>query len=361
MELSGNKGEWSEVYALLRLLGERKIHAGDANLNKLDLYYPIISIIREESKRLEYKPNIDSHVVITNEEGTEYARFPMNRFLNESLHLLEQIKSASTAAFELPQTENFMKSIYCEKLKADSSSKSDIHIVIHDLRTGMRPQLGFSIKSQLGKAATLLNAGKTTNFIYQVTGKNLSDNEVTRINSIDKHSERMRAVFENGCTLHFVDTEKSTFRNNLLFADCCLPAFIAECLLISYHPEHSSSSIKEVVERVAANNPLHYSGNNVSLFYEYKMKKLLLDIALGMSPGTEWNGRYEANGGYIVVRKDGEIVCYHFYNRNDVEDYLYHNTRFEKASRTRHQYGSLYRGEDGKLYMKLNLQIRFKE
>ena len=39
MALTGNKGEWSEIYTLFRLLGEGKVHAGDANLNKLDLYY----------------------------------------------------------------------------------------------------------------------------------------------------------------------------------------------------------------------------------------------------------------------------------------------------------------------------------
>ena len=89
------------------------------------------------------------------------------------------------------------------------------------------------------------------------------------------------------------------------------------------------------------------------------MKVLLLDSALGMTPAKEWIGRYDANGGYLVVKKDGDIVCYHFYNRNDVEDYLYYNTRFERASRSRYHFGSLYRGEDGVVYIKLNLQIRF--
>jgi len=32
MPLTGNKGEWSEIYALFRLLGEGKVHAGDANI-----------------------------------------------------------------------------------------------------------------------------------------------------------------------------------------------------------------------------------------------------------------------------------------------------------------------------------------
>ena len=53
------------------------------------------------------------------------------------------------------------------------------------------------------------------------------------------------------------------------------------------------------------------------------MKVLLLDAALGMTPAKEWTGQYDANGGYLVVKRDGDIVCYHFYNRKDVEDYLY--------------------------------------
>lgn len=112
---------------------------------------------------------------------------------------------------------------------------------------------------------------------------------------------------------------------------------------------------------VAAKNPFGFTGNDIVAFYEHKMKVLLLDAALGMTPSKEWKGRYDANGGYLVVRKDGEIVCYHFYNRNDVEDYLYHNTRFERGSRTRHNFGSLFREEDGHVYIRLNLQIRFKK
>ena len=154
--------------------------------------------------------------------------------------------------------------------------------------------------------------------------------------------------------------EHETFKNNLLFLDCCMPRFVAECLLIDSLSD-SVSDIKDAVKGVVAQNPFNFTGKNKGAFYEHKMKVLLLDAALGMTPAKEWNGRYDANGGYIVVRKDGEIVCYHFYNRNDVEDYLYCNTRFERASRSRYKYGSLFRGADGNVYIRLNLQIRFKK
>lgn len=360
MGLTGNKGEWSEIYALFRLLGEGKVHAGDADLNKLDLYYPIISIIREESRRYEYKPDVHQNIVVIDEDGNEYARISMDKFVRESQFLFDKLKNTNKRAFSIPDTESFMSEIGCSKLKAPSKDKADIHIVIHDLRTNMTPELGFSIKSQLGSASTLLNAGESTNIRYAVAGGTMTDDELNSINSIGDHLPRMSALIERGYSLTYSDIEHQTFKNNLLFLDTCMPEFIADCLICDSMP-NATSSIKDAVEMVAQKNPFHFTGNDVVAFYEHKMKVLLLDSALGMTPAKEWKGRYDANGGYLVVRKDGDIVCYHFYNRNDVEDYLYNNTRFERASRGRYHFGSLYRGEDGKVYIKLNLQIRFNK
>ena len=163
MAITGNKGEWSEIYTLFRLLGEGRVYAGDANLNKLDLYYPIINIIREESKRYEYKPNSKQNIVVIDEDGNEFARISMAKFMEESRSLLDTIKETNKRAFEIPDIESFMGQIGCTKLKAPSKDKADIHIVIHDLRTNMTPELGFSIKSQLGSPSTLLNPGGPTN------------------------------------------------------------------------------------------------------------------------------------------------------------------------------------------------------
>ena len=222
MALSGNKGEWSEIYTLFKLLGEGKVHAGDADMNKLDLYYPIINVIREESKKYEYKPNIDQNIVVIDEDGNEFAK------------------------------------IGCSKLKAPSRDKADIHIVIHDLRTNMTPLLGFSIKSQLGSASTLLNPGTTTNITYKVTGAELSDEEIDNINAVNDHLPRMQAIFDKGCTLKYYDIEHPIFKNNLLFLDTCMPQFIADCVLISSLPD-SNSSVKECVAEVAKRNPLNFS------------------------------------------------------------------------------------------------------
>lgn len=360
MAISGNKGEWSEIYTLFRLLGDGKVHAGDANMNKLSLYYPILNIIREESSKFEYKPNTTTNIVVIDENGETYAQIPMVKFLKESDNLLQEIQRASNRAFEVPSTESFMYSIGCTKLKAPSVDKADIHIVIHDLRTNMTPLLGFSIKSQLGSASTLLNAGMTTNFTYLINDCELTDAEIEKINAIKNHLPRMQALLNKGATLQYYDVDCDTFRNNLLFLDCYMPNFIADCLALFSMPNHSSG-IAEIVKEIAEKNPFGFRGSDVVSFYAHKMKVLLLDAALGMTPATEWSGYYDANGGYLVVRKDGEIVCYHFYKRNEIEDYLYQNTRFERASRSRYNFGSLYRDSNGRVYMKLNLQIRFKK
>ena len=61
-----------------------------------------------------------------------------------------------------------------------------------------------------------------------------------------------------------------------------------------------------------------------------------------IKPAKPWDGLDEANGGYIIVKADGEILAYHIYNRNFFEQYLLDNTILERASTSRHDYMSLY-------------------
>lgn len=93
-------------------------------------------------------------------------------------------------------------------------------------------------------------------------------------------------------------------------------------------------------------------------FYTYKLKTLLCAIALGMVPSKPWYGREDANGGYIVVKDDGNVVCFFLYNRNEFERYLLDCTRFERASTSRHGYMEVLK-EGDEYYINLNLQIRF--
>lgn len=355
--ITGNKGEWSEIYALFKLLGEKTLFAGDADLKKVEhLFYPIIKVIRNETGG-NYEYEITGDLVVVS-GGQEKLRIPVKTFSEQAVKLLCDIKN-STGSFSIPETEDFMKSVNCTTLKAKSTSKSDIRIVIHDHRINQTAELGFSIKSQLGSDSTLLNAGKTTNFVYRIEGFNGSTSDIKRINAIDSRSkikDRLEEIKILGGELKFLSLEQDIFKNNLVLIDSFLPNILAE--VIKQFFTSNLNTVSVLTEEIRANNPLGYDTQFSHSFYEYKIKRFLTDVALGMMPSKVWGGQYDATGGYLIVKEDGEVLCYHIYNRNQFEDYLFHNTKLETASSTRHDFGKIYL--DGKiLYFKLNLQIRF--
>ncbi|WP_262710866.1 HpaII family restriction endonuclease [Flavobacterium franklandianum] len=94
-----------------------------------------------------------------------------------------------------------------------------------------------------------------------------------------------------------------------------------------------------------------------SSIYQMIMKKFLTDYALGMRAAEVWKRDYQATGGYLIVKDDGELICYHFYFAKNFEDYLFNNTKLETASE-RNGFGKIY-SENGQQKIKLNLQIRF--
>jgi len=356
--LKGNKGEWSEIYTLLKLLGDKEVYVGDEHLNKIpDLLYPIIKILRDESNG-NYTYSIKDELVIVSDNGNRLS-IPVIKFKEQAKILLQKIKDADSASFEVPELETFLSEIKCSTLKAKSSSKTDIRIVIHDLKTNLQPELGFSIKSQLGGASTLLNAGKTTNFIYEIKKCKLTDTDIDKINAISTRSkirDRIEQLIDKSCQIIFQKTEKEIFENNLILIDSLLPEILAEMLLLYYTT--NLSNVKDLVAELERKNPLNFNTSNHHKYYEYKIKKFLTEVALGMMPAGVWNGIYDATGGYLVVKDDGEVLSYHIYNKNKFENYLYYNTKLETASSSRHDFGKVYL-ENGKMYIKLNLQIRF--
>ncbi|WP_194775025.1 HpaII family restriction endonuclease [Pararhodonellum marinum] len=362
--LTGNKGEWSEIYTLLKIISDKNLFAGDSDLNKIEsLIFPIIKILRDESKGT-YEFGYESDLVIVKGTDEEF-RIPISLFQEKAVYLLSSLKKTTSSTFSIPVIESFINSFNCFSLKAKSSIKSDIRIIIHDQRTGTMPKLGFSIKSQLGSASTLLNAGKTTNFIYKIANKRLNGDEIHLINSMyisrgeKMHKDikgRIFKILEFSGKLDFERTENSVFENNLTLIDSALPEILSEIVYLFFTSGHNK--IKELVQEISEKNPLGFNLETNHPFYSYKIKRLLTDIALGMTPAKVWTGELDATGGYLVVKDNGEILCYHIYNRNEFEDYLLNNTKLETASSTRHDFGSVYL-ENNKLFFKLNLQIRF--
>jgi len=354
MALSGNKGEWSEIYAFFKLIVDRVLYAGDANLNRIaDLEYPIIEVIRHEgNKRLRYLLAEDSVNII---DGETKKIINQNLFVENCRTLLTHIKNNS-GAFSLPDIETFMASIDCHSIKASSTNKTDINVLARDLKTNYVNDLGFSIKSQLGSPSTLVNASKVTNFTYRIVFDKISDEQISEINNMRHFKDKFQLIEKYGGRVIGHSVDNKTFRNNLIMVDSKLPDIFAQLLYIFYST--AVSKISEIGKMLNASNPIGYDLSANHLFYEYKIKHFLSDYALGMMASKVWNGEYESTGGYIIVKESGDLVCYHIINKNLFEKYLYHNTKLETPSTERHEFGVLYE-ESGKYYIKLNLQIRF--
>jgi hypothetical protein len=142
----------------------------------------------------------------------------------------------------------------------------------------------------------------------------------------------------------------------LVLIDSFLPEIISQILFEFYLS--TETKLSEIVKIIEEKNPLNYDNSEDHQFYVYKIKRFLTDIALGMMPSKVWSGNYDATGGYIIVKEDGEIVCYHLYDRNEFDEYLFNNTKLETASTSRHNFGKIF-SESNELYFKLNLQVRF--
>ena len=361
--LSGNKGEWSEIYVFLRLLEIGKLYAADADLNKMDdVFYNIINIIRkEEIGKLEFRVNRNAGTVtvINTSNNTELGTMPVAEFKAAADRLYTDITESqrnTRGAFTLENTESFLDSLGVYTLKAPSEDKADIRIRIHDINTGIESVQGFSIKSRLGGPSTLINAGRTTNFIYEVTGP-IDDVVMDEFNTCSrKFKDKFDVLDQYSCDIEYIGMENSVFEGNLMLIDGDLPE-ICGYMLKSYYGT-GLNKVTDSLSNITETNPLGYNLSNGHPFYSYKFKRLLSECALGMLPAKTWDGIADATGGYIIVREDGEVLCYHLFNHNEFENYLLQNTKFETASTSRHQFGLIYK-ESGKYYLKLNLQIRF--
>ncbi|MEJ8817405.1 HpaII family restriction endonuclease [Lacibacter sp. H407] len=379
MALSGNKGEWSEVYVVLKLLAEGKLFSADSNLNKIaGTFNPIIKIIREQAQNstIEYLINGNIKVVEANTKNV-LVELATSVFIREAKKLFKSIKQGKGNAFSISAVESFLQSISITQLKTKSVEKADIILVIHDTNTATTPKLSFSIKSLIGKEPTLLNPGPGTNFIYKIIPSNGGKSiDVAKFNKATiakpKITNRINKLISDGYSIQFKTIQSENFLLNLQLLDGDLPRILAELLLIKY--KYSKSKTKELLSLVEQINPLNYDLGKGHPFYKYKLTSLLYDYALGMTPEVVWKGQYNANGGIIVAKNDEDVICYHIYDRNLFQDYLVNNTKFEQAStgedesnpgkpRTKkgtktYHYGWLYE-ESGEYYLKLNLQIRF--
>lgn len=377
-----NIGEWSEMYIFFKLMSDRKVYVADKDMNRLkDVFLNIISIIREENKGKEYRYFTGDVVKITL-NGEEVATVDSSRFTDNVKKVWDMIISKKDTTFSDQEVIDFLSSIFIQNISSPAQKKSeffggtaDIVLDTMDYRSGVNQIMGFSCKSDIDAAATLFNAsGDNTNFEYEIVG-NFDDEKMNAFNGmfhevtkkgVTKYEvatgDRMRYLKECGVDLRFVNPVKDVARQNLVRCGGMEMPKILGGMLKYYYFECGAAAVgvEDAIKYLADTDYVGYGFDDLYDTYRVKIANLLYAMFTGLRFSKPWSGRSDVSGGYIVVKRDGDVVAFHSCIADEFKDFLIDKLKFEGPSCSRHKYMEIYKKDDGKYYLKLALQFRFK-
>lgn len=345
-----NCGEWSEVYTLFKTLSDKELKGCNHHLDLIDNEFcSIISIEKRQQEtehKLSYRINKENVEIYKN--NVKQKEISIESFNEMAKYLLKEIRTNDERTFDIPVIKDFLEELLNPKLKASSKEKKDIVITVEEPISKTNQTYGFSVKSNLSKASsTLLNASTATNFTYIVNDD---------INDTESKAKKLLSKIKS-ISFSYMDSE--TFRDNLQIIDTQFPEIIS--LIVLYYYQGKATSLLDLIRLVQRENPLNLKDLDV---YRVKVGDFLLSIALGMMPSIKWNRLYDADGGMLVIKENGDIVSFYIFKQKlleELKEYLIKKTFLDTPSTTRHKFGRLYKVNcNGKTIreLKLNLQIR---
>mgnify|MGYP005842460247 CR=1 FL=1 len=383
-----NIGELSEPYAIVYILGQTDIPVVDGSLSAIPgahLRFVEVRRLDKDDKYVSYSidntsgkgpsvvyqgPSVNSVGPVNCEDFKQAAR--------ELLQLLRDSKNASKIAINNPEVVKALSLLATSRVSAKASDKSDFIATV--VSNGMLQTSGFSIKSQLGGQSTLVNSSRDSSYfeyeILRAGGMPLSDANRTEILNTIRNSAKqgfgfVQELLKNGYELRFTATAPN-LNYTLRLVDSFGPEIVAQLLLEEVfrrnRGEKRAPTIAELVDNMAEriwntqDESLLFLGSNkeeLEVSIGYKMRSVLLAFMSGATPGARWDGRSRATGGIIVVKKTGEVVCVQLSTQNAVGDYLMNSCRLEAPGSERHDWGYPYAGDNGRLFVRMQLQVRF--
>ena len=358
-QVRGNVGEWSELYALAYLLVQGGANAADENQKPItDLYFKVLQVvINSHNLQSELVYEIADEKIKVSLDNQAISSVSRSSIKNAMKELFDDLTSGTARkTFSLSSGHRLMELLHKKTISAGSGEReTDLQLIIADPETGgPTPRFGFSIKSQLGQASTLLNSSGSTNIVYEIVPNPLlPQGSIPDFSeSPSSHPKNIRRIYEAGYVLKFHEFQNEVFFENLTYIDSQMPFYLAEVLLQSYLRDDLKdfSLVSELVF------PIGQKNSQQPIF---KLQEFLGAVSMGLRPNAPWKGNPTKFKGLMVVKNDGDILFYYLNSRLNFEKYLYQSVRFERPSTSRHKYGAIFRENDKNL-IKLNLQIRFK-
>ena len=156
--MKANKGEWSEFYAFLKILDERKLFAADKNLEIIpDKFFVFRRVFRTEAGADEKIFDIrnEGEILILDKEGKTLKKLSGEELPSKVATIFRKIKASEGTTFEIKEASDLSQELLCTKIKAGNYTKSDIEAEVFDRITDTVVPLGFSVKSAIGGASIL--------------------------------------------------------------------------------------------------------------------------------------------------------------------------------------------------------------
>ncbi len=344
--ITANRGEWSELYTMLKLLLDGYFYGANSCLKPREELKYIVKKVSSADELTNFELEDGSPISISHSGHTE----EIDRVLIEKVKndILKAILEESSTTFSVNSANEFSDRYFGGGIKSSSHVKGDLKLTLKDPKLSTIVSDFFSVKSFLSGKPTLLNASGQTKIRYQI--ENITEEQVQAINKITTASEsidvtkRLRAIRAIDSGISYESCKSPVFESNLRKIDTLFPKFLAESLLDAYMNGEKNLS--------------RHLNDLILLDSERKAGQFLEAILKGMMPSIEWNLLNIANG-LLVVVSSGDILGFYVYNNLDLLQFLLSNSYFDTPSTSRHEFGTIY-NENGRYYIDLCMQIRLR-
>lgn len=269
-------------------------------------------------------------------------------FQNSSEMLLKCILSEKGSSFSVcEEIIEFLKMIELSTFKASSRLKEDIIIKINE------NEMGFSIKSFLGRPPCLLSATKNTNILYRIESEDGTVdreflNEINLLRTkgggvpiktiINKIADRYKIIPVKFCC--------DTLHDSLNSISNKIEKLLMDVVLAFYTSKDRTSvkNVKSIIEK--------FPNGDENLI---EMSKFAIECDKSLQPTVVWQ-RNDFIKGTIYVDKKGNLLLKE-YNAESHKKLL-EKIKIDRGSSNRYKYGQVF-FEDDVPYIKLNLQLRY--
>ena len=358
--LSATRTEWNELYVVFSLLHQGQLVLGNAGGTPSDSSLPIGRLTRQEHDgKRDYTIHPDT-IELTGEDL--HMEVPREDFGTVAALILHTLKASHQDEPEAPEgVKAFLDALHIYDMEARTDDRTDFYLTFHDTSF---PPMGFRIYSRLCTMPALLDGGRTANLKLRQEGIRFAAPAVNKINytdtpdNADEVARRMLYIESMGGILKYDDVADKVFRANLQLIDLNMGRVL--CDMVRTMHLDNVYKVNALTTLLEEHNPLKIKEEVIRKhgYYRYKVKQLLMAIALGMRPAKQYDGTESAVAGFVMADAEGGLLGYRKTEREVFANYLFDHTRLEKGSPEKDKYGYLER-ENGQYYLKLNLKIGF--